>query len=290
MLQPVNKRTLAKWEVQLDDINSHCYLPSGALQQIFEQNDINDLLSQRLNNEQNISYLNARGPISLRYINDAYVWWNVLQQLHFDGSTVMEIGPGTSRVVDMALALGNYSGQLVKVDYTNWQEQPTDPFIRKRFNTISYALDITQDIKALPQVDLIVMNHFIDDLFMGIWAQSTGADYFGAAINRIDENTRCWNMAMQDASAARRSLNCIESLVTKVAPEGFVIIKSYPSGFETHFRQVDRVNFTFDLTNRVAAHLRKQGLHQIEVNLGRLAGPDGSRYPHSFLVFCKSTV
>ena len=287
MLKPVTKKDLDKWEKDLDDTNMHCYVPEEKLALLFDDGTSKLILEQGSLNKDNISYLNQKSAVVIRSLNNAYIWAQILQKADFHGSIAVELGSGTSPVLDIALALIGFGGILIKADYSKWEET-NEKALRRSYKIELLAIDITKQTDEIPGTDSLAMNHFWDDLYMGLWATDSGVDYFGYAINKPEENNKCWAQAIiQKNKYIPKIKELIKQLAQKVHPGGLVVIRNYPSGFETNFRQVARVNFTFELTNLVAELFKETGLEELSINLDDIAGPLGSKYPGSLFAFKK---
>jgi len=282
----VDADKLRSWEAALDDVNATCYVPGSTLQAAFDEKTRNSLVSRPTNNKNNISYLTSTSPFAIRYLNDAFIWANLFERLKFDGNLVTELGPGTSRVIDIALAFVGFDGELTKIDYTEWKEPKDGVSLRHKFTIKPLALDVVKEAEILPKSGLLVMNHFLDDLFMGLWAKASDVDYFGHAINKIEENSKCWEAAIDMYDELVPTIfDFIENICKTIDPGNYIIIKNYPSGFETHFRQVRRVNFTRMLAEDVSEKISRNGFKRIDINQNEINGPEGSKYPGAFFVF-----
>jgi len=284
MLDRVTRESLADWEVQLDDTNQVSYVPEAELSAVFEPNTLVSILGRKLVNSENISYLTSHSAFSIRYINDAYVWAGVLRAAGFNGGNVVELGPGTSRVVDMALAFLGFDGQLTKVDYSDWPEE--NKALKQSFSARTVPIDIAAHPEQVPVADVLVMNHFTDDIFIGLWARIAGVDYYANDFVSEDDNQTAWAQAIARASEIKPTIfNAFAVLAKRVRYGGLIAMKNYPSGFETHMRTVGRTNFTFALAEEISDMLVESGLQRVNIDLDAVPGAPGSKYPGAFAVF-----
>lgn len=280
----VKEKTLLRWEKELDDINSNCYVSKELLSKTFSKSTLNAVVNNKLSNKDNISYHTAKLPVSIRYINDALVWANVIKHINFKGQKICELCPGNSIVLDLALCYLDFKNTVTKIDYSNWVDNEKG-LIDRRFNVISKSIDVIREIQSIPQSDLILLNHGIDDLFIGLWATKYGVDYFGRAMSNYEENDTCWNNAIRNNTEHVKVLkDFVKNLASRVNKNGFIIIKIYPSGFETHYRQIKRINFTAKLTKILVNELKKYDLKQVNINLNQIEGPSGSKFNESFFI------
>ena len=287
MLKPLQKENLDSWEKALDDSNLHCYVPQERLEPLFDNSILNQIVNQQIVNRDNISYLTQKSPITNRSLNDSYIWSQILEEINFRGEAVVELGSGTSQVLDLALSFFDFKGSLIKVDYTKWGGI-NDSILKRPFSVALLAINIVTQTKDIPMSDLIAMNHFWDDLYMGLWSVDAQINYFDFAAHTFDEIDEYWKRAIREKQVyLPQVINLVKRLTDRINPGGYVIMKNYPSGYETHYRQVERVNFTFELSNLVSSTLKNNGLEEIRINLEKLHGPEGSKYPDSFFVLRK---
>ena len=287
ILKPVNEKDLNKWEKALDDSNLNCYVPEGKLQLLFSDEDKKLILSQGSLNKDSISYLSQKNAIAVRSLNNGYVWSEIFSKINFNRKTVTELGPGTSPVLDIALGFLKYNGKLIKVDYSEYAET-NEQLLKQHFDVQKLVLDIVKETDKLPKTDMFTMNHFWDDLYMGLWSADNNMDYFGYAINKIEENNKFWEQAINKKNKYLPEITkLIDKLSQKVNKNGFVIMRSFPSGFETHFNQTKRINFTFEITNFAVEEFLRNKFKQIPIDLNKINGPVGSKYPNSFFVLQK---
>ena len=280
----VNKKILKLWETELNDINRTCYASEEQLNKIFDNDILDIILKDKNSNKNNISYHTAKSPVSLRYINDALVWSKVLKYIKFDGKEVAELCPGNSIVIDLTLGLYNYKDTLYKVDFNKWSENKKRP-IKRGFVIKAKTIDVIKKTREVPKSDLIILNHSIDDLFMGLWSEDNGVDYFGRAINIFKENDKFWKKAIANNKKQIGVLmKFAKDLAGRIKKGGYIIIKNYPSGFETNYFQIDRINFTYELTLKVADKIIKEGFSLKKIDLNKIKGPKGSKFNNSFII------
>lgn len=253
----MTKSLLKKWEKEMDDINVD-----------------------------NI-YYTTKSPISMRYINDGYVWSNIVRKIRFSANKVLELCPGNSLVIDLALSFLNFNGVLIKADLKRWNLEEKIR-IKRPFRIKLQNLNVVQDVNKLIPSNLLILNHGIDDLFIGLWAKEAKIDYYGYTFKKIKENNKYWKKAMSKSEKYIKILKkFFQKLTDRIEDGGFIIIKSCPCGFETHFQQSERVNFTFQLTDLLVKEIKNCGFKIIDINLDDIPGPKGSKFPDSFRVLKK---
>ena len=236
--------------------------------------------------EERLQYATYR-QITPRYLNDAYVWAGVLRDADYEGNKAVELGPGRSLVLDLALAILGFSGRLMKIDVTPWPSEGGIAF-RKDFEVVFLGIDILQRFDRGPIGSLMAMNHLVDDLFMHHWATANGIDFFGEVIDHPAKSRAAWADAMADHWLYEPALMAAaEGLARRSPPGTLVVSKNYPSLYETTYRLVERVNFTFELTYRFMDVFRKHGFAAVELNLHSVPGAAGSKMPGSFIALRK---
>lgn len=256
--------TLTKWEHYLDSLNSNCYVDKKLLLKIFSMHTTNKVLKTKLLNSDNISYLNSNTPFSSRYINDAFIYYNIINSLDCFPYTITDACSGISKVTDIALAFYGFDGNFVKIDY-NKNIFNKNAILKHKYSIEYYTFDMVQETANIPKSDIIILNHAIDDLFMGLWSNDTKTNYFDC-FNKIEESNKCWKAAIDNSEKYIKILSeFIIRLSKRLNENGYIIIKNYPSGFETQFKQFERINFTYNLTKRLIDVLVNTGLRRIEI-------------------------
>lgn len=271
---------LRQWRQILSRAELECHVPEIALARILAPTHV-DLLGKSQSTSDAMSYARFR-PITNRYLNDAYVWANVLRQLGFVGRNVTEIAPGRSLTIALALALLEFDGELVLIDSVKWPSQSWES-LRYRYSVLFHQVDIFSRPDLVEDANLLAMNHAIDDLFIGLWAAENNMDYFGPAMDSVEISNAAWANAMANPRKHLSRLTDLASRLCGALPLGaLVVIRNYPSRFETYYEQVDRVNFVAELTARLVKVFEARGFQSVGVDLGRVAGHAGSKFPGSF--------
>lgn len=277
---------LELWENELEDVNSVCYFPTSEISTILDIGQLGDELTP-LKYTENISYHTAKYSISLRCLNNAFVWANVLAYLEFNGQTVCELCPGNNNVLDIALCLNRFEGQLNKVDYTVFADTGQSK-IKRPFSTVHICIDIIEKVDEMPKSDLIVLNHAIDDLFIGLWAKDNDVDYFNKEMNDVDSNNQCWDRAIKNSDKYIEQLKeFAHKLTRRLNDGGFIVSSNYPSSYETKYRRINRVNFTKSLHEVISMAMSCENMIVVACDLDAIDGPKGSKYPESFLIHQK---
>jgi hypothetical protein len=282
----IDLAALELWAQHLHHANKHCWVAEAVLRTIFEEGE-GAVLGHRQWTPDQLKYAEYQ-HVTVRYVNDALVWSEVLRAIDFRGQEVVELGPGRSVVLDMALAMLDFSGELLKVDQTVWR-LPGEPVLRRGFSIASVMADVVHDTESTPIGDLLAMNHFVDDLFMGVWASAKGVDFFGELMDDPGMSAAAWEDAMAHSGEYSPTVMEVGRILgSRIPPNGLVVLRNYPSNYETHYRQVARINFTAALTRGFVEEFLDAGLAVVDVDMTRVLGPQGSKFPGSFCVLRRS--
>lgn len=282
MAHVVDVHSLRRWKVQLDLAASECQVPDSTLKRMFGS-ECQRLFNTELPDQEYLSYAKY-DPMAIRYLNDALVWASVLKRTGASDGTVVEMAPGRSMTIPMALTMLDFSGELVQVDNVDWPNRPP-AVLRSRFTLRRQQEDIFTFSQSPIRTDFLVMNHVLDDLFIGLWAKENDLDFFGPAMDEIEVSESAWRNAMSDSERYEATLMGLAAQLARSLAQGCaLILRNYPSRFETYHEQVDRVNFMMGLTERFIGVLRDKGFIDTDVDVERIPGSLGSKYPGSFQV------
>lgn len=258
MHYPANLQTIAQWEQKLNSLNEQCTVPHHELARIFELKELEPILQRKPTGMAAVNYQSTSGQFSNRYINEGWMWANLLAHLKF--SECIELCPGKSIVVDLALAFNGFEGVLTKIDYRTWEQfNPCE--INKKFSYRLLDLNVLTHTSSIPKTQLFLLNHVIDDLLMGLWAERHQYDFFGIW-GDWDEVDRCWDSAISDGLKPFHETlkQFMRDLAAKLLPQGHIILRDYPSAYETTRRQLARTNFCRGLTLSLVQELQDSGL------------------------------
>ena len=283
----VTLEDLVLHEKDLDHSNSNCYVPIDRLRKLLSLKNIREILAYRVKVKNNIKYTNAKNPICMGSLNSAFVWSHIIEQSKSKFNKIVELGPGKSIVIDMALSFLNFQGIFTKIDNTKW-EKPDDSSLKKAFKGEFITADVVKNPDAIPASDIIIMNHFLDDLFMDLWAKKRKVDYFGPSFHSAEKGNEYWKCAIKENGVyIKLILSFVKKLATKVNLGGYIIIRNFPSAFETVSRQVERINFTTKLNTIVVEAFLNTGFTLETTILSDLVGFKALKYPDSFFVLKK---
>lgn len=258
-LYPFTNKTLEIWQHHLNHLNEKCLVSEEVLTNIFEIKDLEPIFKRKLLGTEAINYLNPLAQFSTRYINEGWTWSKVLK-LVSEFKSCVELCPGKSVVIDLALSYNNYSSVLTKIDYRNWDQfEPLK--IKNKFSYELLNLNVITDTASIPTTDLILMNHIVDDLLMGLWGLRHEIDFFGLW-NDSDKVDSCWEAVIEEGYEAYLPIlkRFMCELIEKVNLGGHIILRDYPSAYETTRKQILRINFSRKLTLILIDELKENGM------------------------------
>jgi hypothetical protein len=295
MYMDIDLHKLARWELFLDAINSTSYVPEDALAKALSIDHIAYILGKKTKSESNLPYLGKGSHVSLRYLNDAWFWAQVIS-LKPSYKSVVELCCGPSLTIDLALSYCNYKDIFYKVDYNVWSS-PAAHVITRDYTVKPLYFNVITQTGETPLADILVLNHAIDDLFMGLWQEKRGiSDYFmlfnEAGIPKLDDY---WRRALnEEVSFINKIYEILRSFVLELpsylTPGGLLVIRDYPCAYETWRKHIDRINFTRSLTIRLASELIAHDLVKcLGVNFKDLSDDQAEQVSDTFFVFQKQS-
>ncbi len=239
-------------------------IPLEELTRIFDLKELEPVLQLKLTGMEAVNYQSLSGQFSNRYINEGWMWAHVLNQFNF--SSCVELCPGKSIVIDLALAFNGFEGVLTKIDYKTWEQfNPCE--IKKKFSHSLLDLNVLTQTSSIPETHLFVLNHVIDDLLMGLWGERHSYGFFGIWTD-WDEVDRCWDRMIAEGLGSYQSTlkKFMRDLAGKLLPNGHIVIRDYPSAYETTRRQISRTNLCRELTLSLVQELIDSGLKPIKTD------------------------
>lgn len=212
----------------------------------------------------------------LGYIHGCYQqameWKNFLQSLPIENiSTLLDIGPGFSPKIEIALKKLQYHGQLTILDCTDNEFEKLQSYLN--LFDIDYEVVFVKDnlisLKA-ERFDMIVTNHFLDDYLLNeyckIEAQCiqsiySNENYFKEATQQIIHRMDYKLFVMQLVHAFLR--------LTK--HQGFLVIRHYQSLTEKILELNDWVYFLDKFFLEMVHELQNEGFKLLKQQDGFIA-------------------
>lgn len=265
LLKRIKKRRLDENKF----FNNSSFEEIDLLKRAFSDEQTRELLKRRSKRSDAFYFSGKRFPLSRKYIKGALIWYTVLRQIKFNGSSISELLTGNSCQIDLALSFLNYKGKFYKIDRIPIFEECK---INKKFETMHKRLDVLSEPKKIPSSDLIILNHAVDDLFIGLWADDNKIDFFNK-LPSIKEDKQYWDMAMKNKEKyLPLFVKFAKTLVSKLKNNGYIILSDYISAYEIKFKLYERTLFIDELNNILKKEFIKMGLKMIKVNLQKDSG------------------
>jgi hypothetical protein len=259
MKYPLALEDLACWEEWLNHLNHECIVPASNLSKALFSEDMTAVLQRHVKSHQNIPYHSVQSHLSKRYINEAWIWAHVLQPL-LPVQKISELCAGASIVVDLALSYLGFDQSLTKIDYQSWEELNLHE-IKKSYQHSFINLNVITDTDLIPETEMIILNHSIDDLYIGLWNERHQGNYWGEFCD-CDKVDASWELAMEERDIYLPILKTfIKKLTTRLKCGGHLIIRDYPSAYETHRKHLRRINFTREITQLLLQELTHMTQH-----------------------------
>jgi hypothetical protein len=235
---------------------------------------------------------NVKQPIDYRLLYDSWLWRRVIDSVRPAGmeanAEILELLPGTSLTVPVALQSVDFKGTLVRMN----EDRPVPLSPAFTFHHYWHEGQLAELLAAPLSYDLIVGNHIVDDLLFAI--------YYPDLIQRAkiypqrDLCKAAWESMAGSASIPEIQTQIVTAflaIVRRMPLTSRLVLRHYPSTFALRSRDLARINLEMDtfLMIAKAAH-RSDGTASCFLDLGKLDVPAGSQYPNSLLVLSRTSV
>lgn len=190
-----------------------------------------------------------------RLWNDSFLLKELLlrEALVTRHSKVLELLPGTSHKVALALEAMNFSGTLTQVDLLEDRFMPTNLKFRcQRLDADAFAKN-----SGWSGYDLVIGNHIVDDLLVSYLIERT--TFVRNYYHDDGEQASFWkrlDLKTIDRVAMTLSKQLIEKIAT-MDRGAWLVIRHYPSTIEMVYDQVRRIKLTMRLHFRIASILAR---------------------------------
>lgn len=256
--KPLSLEELGPWEEWLDYLNSECIVPTNYLCKAFSEEAQALVLQTNKKNSQNIPYVNVQAHLSKRYINEAWIWAQTLNP-YLPSQKITELCPGASLVIDLALSYLSFDKSFEKIDYQIWKG-PQEHSIKKPYQQTFRELNVIAHTDSITQTDVMILNHSVDDLYMGLWNERHDGKYW-EEFTDYEKVDSAWERAMPERDLYLPKLKTFfNSAAARLRPGGWLILRDYPSAYETDRKHLSRINFTKGLTFTLVQDLLYNGM------------------------------
>jgi hypothetical protein len=247
-----------------------------------------DYWTARIGDERHFNLvLDAKQPPDYRLLYDSWLWRHVINQIRplSNGSEVLELLPGTSLTIPVALESAGFKGKLVRFN----DEMPVPLPTCVEFSHRWHAGQITDLLTAPLSYDLVLGNHVIDDLlFSFYWASP---EKRRGIYSDPDLCKEAWNLMSKSDSISqlqKQVINTFLELVRRMPPPSFLVLRQYPSTFALKSHDTTRINIEMDTYFSLAEAALHSGIAAAYFSdLSETDLPPGSKYPNSVLIMRK---
>lgn len=230
--------------------------------------------------------------------NDAFVWLQVLRQLKVNPRRILEVGSGVDPTLPLAVEAFGFRGDYYALDKDYRVKEPMETQIQKMvsFNFSLKVGDIFEfAIGRIKKFDLLIFNHFFDDLFVGMYLEEQ-ADYrekeqhFKVPAVCMSNWAKAIALDKRTREYSQRILDLSVQLPDLLSPGELIVFREYISGASCKpgSLMVDRENYIRFLVAAVVDNLgRSSELRFRKINLKKIKGSPTSLFPNSFFAFAK---
>lgn len=228
--------------------------------------------------------IDGKQPPHYRLLYDSWLWCHIINHIRplSSRSEVLELLPGASPTIPVALQSARFNGTLVRLN----DEMPVPLPATAEFSGRWHAGQITDLLSVPLDYDLILANHVIDDLLFSL--------YFPSLEQRRDiyaDPDLCkdaWNLMSKSDSILplqKQVTNIFLELVRRMPVASCLILRHYPSTFALKSHDVIRINTEMDTYFSIAEAARYSGdATAYFFDLSDTNVPPGSKYPNSILI------
>ncbi len=226
-------------------------------------------------------------PLRVKLLYDSYLWKWLLAQSHINSAEqVVELLPGWSHTIAVALESLGFSGKLLQVDL----ELPHANRTLFPFERVWVKQSIFDLQEELSQASLIIGHHILDDILI---CQANATDdqrktYYSSPT--LSQST--WGQLAQHPSLStwiEATASCIANIASRLTEGQTLVLREYPSTTAT--RQGDNVRWSIELAVQNSVFERLATMEQVSVTIPDLSQapvPAGCRFPSSVIIVTRS--
>ena len=228
--------------------------------------------------------MDAEQPLNYRLLYDSWLWRHVVKQIRSlsTGSKVLELLPGASPTIPVALQSACFNGTLVRLN----DEMPVPLRGTSGFIHRWHAGHIEDLLQAPLRYDLILANHVIDDLLFSSYLSSS--ERRREIYSDPDLCKEAWSLMSQSESLSQFQMKIVTifmELVRRMPLGSLFILRHYPSTFALKSRDLVRINLEMNTYFSIAeAAFRSTDAISYFFDFSAINAPPGSKYPNSILI------
>jgi hypothetical protein len=225
----------------------------------------------------------VKSPLDFRLLYDSWLWRLVLDGLAKPTlqSTIIELLPGSSLTIPVALESVGYRGKLQQMN----DELPVTIPDWFHFRHAWLGGKLVDLVSQPAEAGVILGNHIVDDLLFDIYCvgrEDKGPCYSDVALCKAIWASLGESRALSSLQEAVTGL--FMRLVQSMSYPSMLILRHYPSTFALSSKDLVRANAEMGAFRAMARTLRALRREVYYLDLSRLNVPAGSLYPASFLI------
>ena len=225
-----------------------------------------------------------------KMLYDSYLWRRVIEEHYAISSlpaNVLEICPGRSFTIPVALASTKSSPTLVRLDLL--------PEVAVPPGVLSSVTWLRRDILSMPNdfdaSELVVGNHVLDDLLLSLHSAESriGRDVFSDSRFTLPEASQDVWMEIKESSELKQYIDHLYRMLLHLLQRGTakstLILREYPSTFALLHRDVAQVNVHRNAFSLIAERFKTTANTRVGFpDIATVNVPSGCKFPHSFMV------
>jgi len=229
-----------------------------------------------------------RSDIKMLY--DSYIWKEIIKShiVNIPDIYALELLPGTSYTIPLALHSLNYDNTLDRIDNRIHSNKSKEYFFE-----INNLCENVFQFRNYENYNLILGNHIFDDLLFYHHLDNCNI------INKNEVelysdyklNAKTW-IEIKDCINLNDHIRNITALfdhiINQISINSYLIFRQYPSTFSLKNSDLNQINIQLSLFYKLIKYLKlKNNLEVCLPNLDSIQVPLASKFPESFLVIKK---
>jgi hypothetical protein len=233
--------------------------------------------------------MDTKQPPDYRLLYDSWLWREVITHIKplSRGTTVLELLPGNSLTIPVALESLSFKGTLVRLN----DEPPVPLPTTIGFSEYWQSGQLTDLLTTPLPYELILANHVIDDLLFNLFVPLLEQRKVSYSDPRV---CKCiWNAMVNSKCVTQLQKRVVEMLLgvaSRMCELSVFILRHYPSTFALKSRDMARMTLEMETYGELAEAIRcSEGMTARFFELSAAKAPAGSKYPDSILVVCRKS-
>lgn len=233
--------------------------------------------------------INAKNVHDYKMLYDSFLWREVIRRSGFfcKIDNILELLPGRSLTIPVALKSLNYQGILYRIDISNEIE------LSSYFDFKSYWIrnDFLDYYNHIEKYTLILGNHILDDLIYYIY-KSDGSDtdkiFHEEDYLNFNSSKKIWEEISKKNNyryIKSKLILFFRDVVNRLRNGSGILLKQYPSTFSLISGDILSINIQLSIFYSIYKNLQNlDGVNVSFFNTDSIITAPGSKYPNSFLL------